>query len=64
MSNLTVDEADQLAGVQPDYYIEDLYDAISTKNFPHWTLSIQVMTMEQAEHFRWNIFDATKVVKI
>ena len=28
---------------------------------PSWTLYIQVMTFEQAEKFRWNPFDLTKV---
>ena len=29
---------------------------------PSWTLYIQVMTFEQAERFRWNPFDLTKVL--
>ena len=29
---------------------------------PSWTLYIQVMTFEQAEKFRWNPFDLTKVL--
>jgi len=28
---------------------------------PSWTMYIQVMTFEQAEKFRWNPFDLTKV---
>lgn len=28
---------------------------------PSWSLSIQVMTFEEAEKFRWNPFDLTKV---
>ena len=28
---------------------------------PSWTMSIQVMTFEQAEKFAWNPFDLTKV---
>lgn len=66
-----------------DYAIRDLYNAISTGNFPQWDFFIQVlinlknilffamhflrpfpfqvMTFEQAAHFRWNPFDLTKV---
>ena len=29
---------------------------------PSWTMSIQVMTFEQAESFGWNPFDLTKVL--
>lgn len=28
---------------------------------PSWTMHIQVMTFEEAEKFRWNPFDLTKV---
>ena len=28
---------------------------------PSWTMYIQVMTFEEAEKFRWNPFDLTKV---
>ena len=40
----------------------DLYNAIADGDFPSWTLSIQVMTFEQAEKWEFNPFDLTKVV--
>lgn len=49
---------------QPDILIEDLYDNIAKRNFPSWTLSIQVMTYEQAATHYQNPFDATKFWKI
>ncbi len=49
---------------QPDILIEDLYDNIAKRNFPSWTLSIQVMTYEQAAKHYQNPFDATKFWKI
>ena len=58
------DEADHLAGANPDYAIQDLYNAIANGNFPSWTLYIQVMTFEEAETFQWNPFDLTKVSEI
>lgn len=48
---------------QPDILIEDLYDNIAKKNYPTWTLSIQVMTYEQAAKHYQNPFDATKFWK-
>lgn len=59
--NLSVDRAAKLSGDDPDYSLRDLFEAIANKNFPSWTLYIQVMTFEQAENYRWNPFDLTKI---
>ena len=58
---LTGPQAEELKGKDPDYSQRDLVDAIGRKDFPKWTLKIQVMTEEQAKKFRWNPFDVTKV---
>lgn len=58
---MTVKEADRLAATNPDYGIADLFNAIANGNYPSWTFYIQVMTFEQAEKFRFNPFDLTKV---
>src|SRR3981081_1295554 len=39
----------------------DLLNAIEAGDFPRWTLSIQVMTDEQARTHKHNPFDLTKV---
>lgn len=54
-------EADKLAGTKPFHHTADLYDAIARGDYPSWTMYIQVMTPKQAEGYRWNIFDMTKV---
>lgn len=59
--NLTVEEAERLAGTDPDYSIRDLYNAIDAGDYPKWTMYIQVMTLEEAKSYRWNVFDVTKV---
>lgn len=58
----TFDEATatRIAGEDPDYHTKDLYDAIERGDFPTWTMYLQVMDPSEAEHYRWNIFDATK----
>lgn len=61
MENLPVERAAELASSDPDFAIRDLYNAIANGNFPSWTFYIQVMTMKEAESFRWNPFDVTKV---
>jgi catalase len=61
IKNLTSEKADEISGSDPDYSIRDLYDSIARGEFPSWSLKIQVMTYEQAEKFRWNPFDLTKI---
>jgi len=51
----------KLAGENPDYGKQLLYEAIENKKYPSWTVYVQTMTPEQAEKFRYNIFDLTKV---
>ena len=58
---LTQDEADRLAGSDPDYHRADLYGAIEQGEFPSWTLKVQVMPVAEAEGYRFNPFDLTKV---
>ncbi|KAG4067132.1 hypothetical protein HA402_000123 [Bradysia odoriphaga] len=48
------------AGFYPEFLTKDLYDLIATKNYPTWTLNLQIMTEEQAKTFKYNIFDPTK----
>lgn len=61
IKNLMADEADRLAASDPDYAIRDLFNSISEKKFPSWTMHIQVMTFEEAEKHKWNPFDLTKI---
>nr|AGZ63441.1 catalase [Octopus vulgaris] len=61
IKNLMADEAAKLSASDPDYAIRDLHNAIENGNFPSWTLYIQVMTFKEAENFRWNPFDLTKI---
>ncbi|KAF4120844.1 catalase, partial [Geosmithia morbida] len=59
--NLDRQTATRLAGENPDYLVEDLYDAIDRGNLPKWDVFVQVMNPKDAESYRWNIFDMTKV---
>nr|AQS60679.1 catalase [Sogatella furcifera] len=61
IKNLSAEKAHELSGSDPDYSIRDLYNAIASGNFPQWNFSIQVMTYEQAEKWKYNPFDLTKV---
>ena len=54
-------EAARLAGEDPDYHTRQLFDAIKRGNGPRWKFSVQVMPEAEAETYRWNPFDLTKV---
>lgn len=59
--NLTREEAEKLSGTDPDHATRDLYDSIERGDYPSWTLEMQIMTPEQAEEYRFDILDITKV---
>ncbi|CAG7952777.1 unnamed protein product [Penicillium nalgiovense] len=61
VKNFTQEEATRVAGEDPDYMIRDMFDAIQRKEFPQWDVFVQVMSPSEAEAYRWNIFDMTKV---
>jgi len=61
VKSFTAEEAGALAGSDPDYATRDLFEAIEKGQFPTWTVKIQVMPLEKAASYRWNIFDVTKV---
>jgi len=55
------EEADILAGKDADYHTHQLFEAIERGDYPKWTLYVQIMPELEAEHYRWNPFDLTKV---
>lgn len=61
IKNLTQQEATRIAGENPDFLLQDLYEAIEAGNYPVWNIYVQVMDPKDAETYKWNIFDMTKV---
>jgi catalase len=61
IKNLTRQEAQRLAGEDPDHATRDLFESIERGEFPSWTLEMQILTPEQAKEFSWDIFDITKI---
>lgn len=59
--NLMQEEADELAGKDPDYHTKQLFEAIERGEFARWTFYVQVMPELEAEAYRFNPFDLTKV---
>jgi len=54
-------QAGKLASENPDYATQTLFETIEKGVFPSWTVYVQTMTPAQAEKFRYNIFDLTKI---
>ncbi|MHB1221797.1 MAG: catalase [Gammaproteobacteria bacterium] len=58
---LTNAEAANIAGSDLDYHRRDLHAAIEQGNYPKWKVYIQIMPELQADTYRINPFDLTKV---
>ena len=61
IDNFTAEDADSMRGIDPDYATRDMFNAIKDGNPPSWSVEVQIMTPQQAEEFRFNPFDVTKV---
>lgn len=62
ISNLVVEEAQGLAGIDPDHATRDLFNAIGRKECPTWLVYAQIISEEDARCAKdWNPFDPTKV---
>lgn len=61
VKNLSADVAAKIAGENPDYHTEDLFNAIENGDFPAWKLYVQIMPLEDANTYRFDPFDVTKV---
>lgn len=54
-------DAARIAGENPNYHHLDLMHAIERKEYPSWTLRMQIMPVSEAANYRFNPFDLTKV---
>ena len=61
VENFIDEEATTTAGQNPDCHREDLYNAIEEGNYPIWDVKVQIMPLDEAENYRFNPFDLTKV---
>jgi catalase len=61
IQNFDGPEADRMRGVDPDVATRDLFQAIARGEHPAWRVEVQIMTPEQAEDYRFDPFDVTKV---
>ncbi|MBD8388318.1 catalase [Dysgonomonas sp. BGC7] len=61
IKNLTDEESAAIIAKDRESHQRDLYYAIENGDYPRWEFKIQVMTEEQADNYRINPFDLTKV---
>lgn len=61
VKNLDTQTANNLVSIDPDYNVHDLFNAIERKDYPSWTLFVQIMTYDQAQKWEFNPFDLTKI---
>lgn len=60
--SLLWDEAQKLAGKDPDYHRRDLWECIEAGLYPEWELGVQVIEEEDEHKFDFDILDATKLI--
>jgi catalase len=61
IQNLTREEATNMKGLDPDHATRDLFESIERGEHPAWNVSVQIMKPQEAENFRFDPFDITKV---
>ncbi len=59
--SLVWDEAQQIAGKDPDFHRRDMWESIEKGNFLEWELGIQTLPEEDEQKFDFDILDATKL---
>lgn len=62
IKNLTDERATELAGKDPDYATRDLFDSIERGDYPSWNAYVQIVPPEEADSYKYDIFDVTKVI--
>lgn len=62
LSALVWDEAQKLAGKDPDFHRRDLYEAIEQCFYPEWELGVQIVEEEDEMNFDFDLLDPTKII--
>jgi catalase len=60
--SLVWDEAQQIAGQDPDFNRRDLWEAIEAGHYPEWELGLQLVPEADEHAFDFDLLDATKII--
>ncbi len=59
---LAWDEAQKIAGKDPDFHRRDLWEAIARGHFPEWELGLQLVPEAKAAGLGFDLLDPTKLI--
>lgn len=59
---LVWDEAQKIAGKDPDFHRRDLWEAIEAGNYPEWELGVQIVDAGREDELGFDILDPTKLI--
>jgi catalase len=62
MQSVLWNEALKINGFDPDFHRRDLWDAISSGDFPEWELGMQLFDDAFADQFDFDVLDPTKII--
>lgn len=62
LQSVVWNEAVKINGADPDFHRRDLWDAITSGNYPEWELGLQVFDEAFAAQFPFDVLDATKLI--
>ena len=60
--SLVWEEAQQIAGKDPDYHRRDLWEAIESGNPAEWELGLQIIAEADAQKYGFDLLDPTKLL--
>ena len=60
--SLVWDEAQKVAGKDPDFNRRDLWEAIESGRYPEYELGVQLVPEGEEERFDFDLLDATKII--
>jgi catalase len=61
VKSFTAGEAKAMTAEDPDFHVRDLQESIEGGEHPAWRVEMQIMPVQEAEDYRFNPFDLTKV---
>jgi catalase len=62
MQSVVWNEALKINGADPDFHRRDLWEAITSGNFPEWELGLQTFDDDFADNFDFDVLDPTKII--
>ncbi|MEH0074778.1 catalase [Pannonibacter sp. Pt2] len=62
MQSVLWNEALKINGADPDFHRRDLWDAITSGQFPEWELCLQLFDQDFADSFDFDVLDPTKII--